>query len=459
MSDLTLFEETAPPLIRPTMREIAALRRNGLKAVGSFSGAGGSSLGLKWAGWEILAAVEFIPEAATTYRANFPEVQLFQKDIRELKIGEVLDAIGMVSGELDMFEGSPPCASFSAAGAGEKSRERTCPDCGGSGTPVVELGEEVPEDAPPCETCDGRGLLVPGMKKYSDAAQRTDDLFFEWVRLLEGMMPRALIAENVPGMIRGSGTEYAHRVTQLLGKLGYRVFAKVLLASNYGTPQNRRRLIFVGFREDVAARYVERTGRALWEWPAPTTPVPHTVRQALATVDPSDPDHSPEFIAESSMEPYAVGRTWHALKERGARRAGHGDRNAIPPLEDHCGRCGKLLDEHDVTKRDNKNRVLAATCADGEKAVITKDYFTFYLGEMDKPSYVLTATGSEPGAASVTHPEECRKYTPAEAKALCGFPPDFVLTGTRQQRYERMGRAVPPPLYEVLGRAIAARLS
>jgi site-specific DNA-cytosine methylase len=137
----------------------------------------------------------------------------------------------MRPGELDLFEGSPPCASFSAAGAGEKDWGKT--------------------------------------KKYSDSEQRTDDLFYEWVRLLEGLRPRAFIAENVPGMINGNAlSEYAHKITAELSKLGYRVSAKVLNAANYGVPQERERLIFVGIRNDV-----QDDGPA-WEYPPPTTPVP-----------------------------------------------------------------------------------------------------------------------------------------------------------------------------------------
>jgi DNA (cytosine-5)-methyltransferase 1 len=100
---------------------VKARPRNGLKAVGSFSGCGGSSCGMKMAGWEVLAAIEFIPAAAETYRANFPETHVFEEDIRKITAEMILKQIGMRRGELDCFEGSPPCASFSAAGAGEKA--------------------------------------------------------------------------------------------------------------------------------------------------------------------------------------------------------------------------------------------------------------------------------------------------------------------------------------------------
>jgi DNA (cytosine-5)-methyltransferase 1 len=411
MTQDALFTEEAPALVRRTMKEIKAVPWNGLTAVGSFSGCGGSSLGLKAAGWRVAAAIEFIPAAAETYRANFGEESVIEADIRNVHPGDVLKRIGMARGELDLFEGSPPCASFSSAVMRESG-----------------WGE---------------------VKKYSDTKQRTDDLFYEWTRLLDGLYPRAFVAENVPGMLAGAALEeYAHKVTKELGRLGYRVSAKVLNAANYGVPQERRRLIFLGVREDVSAHTLTH--------PPVVTPIAHTTRQALESVDPEDPDHGP-WLEDSSMVGKAVGRTWEW--KRGLR-----DKN-------DCARCGEPLGVHSyrtktvgsVKKSKAQNPTTRVkqvpVCDDGNEGIEVKDYFLLTVPDLDEPCPTLTATGSQSGAASVVHPTECRKFTPAEAKALCGFPPDFVLTGSREQRYERMGRAVPPPLYEAVGRQLAAALT
>lgn len=410
MSDaLSLFEAVVPPYVRPTMAEIQARPTNGLRAVSTFSGCGGSSLGLRMAGWDVRASVEFIPSAAETYRANFPRTAVLEKDIRRVTPDDLLVAAEVERGELDLLEGSPPCASFSQAGMRERGWDT--------------------------------------VKKYSETQQRTDDLFWEWTRLLEGLAPRAFLAENVPGMLAGNALEeYAHKITRDLSELGYRVAAKVLNSANYGVPQERRRLIFVGLRHDLGARP---------SFPAPTVAEPHTIAQALAAVDPRDPDHAP-YLAPSSMRGKAVGRTWEW-------RAGLRDNQA-------CARCGRPLAEHsyeDVTVgsvRKTKDRAAETRvqrrpfCADGERAIEVKDYFLFTVPDLDRPCPTLTATGAQVGAASVVHPTECRKFTPAEAKAISGFPADFVLTGTREQRYERIGRTVTPPLYEAVGREIARAL-
>lgn len=442
MTQLGFLEESSdfevlPPYARPTLEEVKGRPRNGLRSVGSFSGCGGSSCGMKMAGWEVMAAIEFIPAAAETYRANFPETYVFERDIRKVTAEEILQKIGLVRGELDCFEGSPPCASFSAAGAGEKDWGKT--------------------------------------KKYSDSEQRTDDLFYEWVRILDGLYPRSFIAENVPGMINGNAlAEYAHKITAELSKLGYRVSAKVLNAANYGVPQERERLIFVGIRNDVAkpGTVVIPAGNgsgfnsldpdpedrgsyvpAMWEYPRPTTTVPHTLAQALADVR----NQSQADIEDSSMDGKAVGRTWAAYQQAFAEGKARPDFSKLP-----CARCGKLIgvggreeNGHVVEKWSGDGLPLKAVCADGEKSKIVKDYFLLVVPALDRPCPTLTATGSGTGAASVTHPTECRKFTPAEALSVSGFPVNFKLTGTREQRYERVGRAVPPPLYEVLGRALA----
>lgn len=402
-----MWDAVTTPYVRPTMAQIDRRPRNGLSAVGSFSGCGGSSLGLKMAGWEVRAAIEFIPAAADTYTANFPDATVvYRQDIREIPAAGILADLKLKRGELDLFEGSPPCASFSAAGM----RER------GWGT----------------------------VKKYSDSEQRTDDLFYEWERLLEGLYPRAFVAENVPGMESGAAlADYAHKITRALGEHGYRCSSAVVNAANYGVPQVRRRLIFVGIRNDV---------KGDWSWPAPTVHEPVTVRTALESVKPGDPDHA-EFLEASSMKGKAVGRTWEW--KRGLRE------------KDLCARCEKHLREHETAtvtvgsvKKSKGQEEAQRTkgvhlCADGERAIEVKDYFLLTMPDLDRPCPTLTATGAQVGAASVVHPTECRKFTPAEAKALCGFPADFVLTGTREQRYERMGRAVAPPVYEAIGKHLA----
>ena len=189
------------------MREIEALPWNGFNVVSTFSGAGGSCLGYRMAGFKVLWASEFIAEAQATYKANHPNSILDTRDIRTVKPEEILQRIGIVKGAIDVLDGSPPCASFSTAGKREA----------------------------------GWGKV----KAYSDKSQRTDDLFFEYARILRGLQPKVFIAENVSGLVKGTAKGYFLEILAELKACGYRVKAAVLNAAWLGVPQSRERLIFV----------------------------------------------------------------------------------------------------------------------------------------------------------------------------------------------------------------------
>lgn len=195
------------------MTEIAALPKNGFKAASTFSGCGGSSLGYKMAGFDVVWASEFIPAAQETYRANHPSTILDDRDVRKVDPKDVLEAMKMKAGQLDLLDGSPPCAAFSTAGKREA----------------------------------GWGVE----KKYSDSKQRVDDLFFEYARILRGVQPKCFVAENVAGLVKGSAKGYFKMILKELRACGYRVEARVLDAQWLGVPQQRNRLIFVGVREDL----------------------------------------------------------------------------------------------------------------------------------------------------------------------------------------------------------------
>lgn len=344
---------TKPTYAVPSMAEIRAIPWNGLTAISTFSGCGGSSLGYKMAGVRVAWASEFIPAAQETYRANHPTTILDGRDVRTVKPSDILDAVGLAPGALDIFDGSPPCSSFSTAG----SRE------GGWGK----------------------------AKKYSDTIQRTDDLFFEYIRLIEGVKPRVIVAENVTGLIRGTAKGYFLDILSQLKQIGYDVKCKVVAAEWLGVPQARHRTIFVGVRKDLG---IEPT------FPRPL-PYRYTLREALAGL-PAVAPGGPTDISR-----FAIGREW----EKMARPGTQSDR-----------------------------------------------YFQLVRPSLDAPCPTITQTAGNVGAAGVCHPTEPRKFTIPELRRICGFPADFILTGTHEQQWERLGRAVPPPMMMHIAAAISAQL-
>ena len=247
----------------PTMAEVAATPPNGFKVVSTFSGAGGSTLGYKMAGFDVVWASEFVEAARDTYGANFPDTIVDERDIREVSPEDILEAIGMKPGELDLLDGSPPCASFTMAG------KRT----------------------------DGWG----NANKYSDTEQVVDDLFFEYVRLLKVIRPKVFVAENVKGLVTGKAVGYFKQIMAAMRDAGYTVKARVLNAQWLGVPQTRQRLIFVGVRSDLGV--------------APAHPKPHrrgvTLHEAVGT------RNGRPVVDKFWVQAYVVGqRGWARVRRR-----------------------------------------------------------------------------------------------------------------------------------------------
>jgi DNA (cytosine-5)-methyltransferase 1 len=197
--------------------------------ISTFAGCGGSSLGYHMAGFRELLAVEWEQNAVDTFRLNFPHVPVYHGDIAKLSVDECLRLSGLKPGELDVFDGSPPCQGFSTAG----KREIT----------------------------DGR-----------------NQLFREYCRLLKGLQPRAFVMENVSGMIKGDFKLVFAEILRTLKACGYRVKARLLNAMFFGVPQSRERMIFVGVREDLGVESSHPSG-----WSEAVTP-----RIAFVDVDTID---------------------------------------------------------------------------------------------------------------------------------------------------------------------------
>lgn len=196
------------------MTEIEKIPWNGKNVVSTFSGGGGSCLGYRMAGYKVVYANEFVEEAQKTYRANNPNCYLDTRDIRTVMPEDILRKTGLSYGEIDLFDGSPPCCAFSTAGKREAG-----------------WGEE---------------------RAYSDGkVQRVDDLFFEYTRLLKGLQPKTFIAENVSGLMKGTARGYFNNIMKELRDCGYIVRASLLNAMWLGVPQNRQRVIFMGVRKDL----------------------------------------------------------------------------------------------------------------------------------------------------------------------------------------------------------------
>lgn len=175
---------------------------NAPTVISTFSGCGGSSLGYSMAGFRELLAVEWDDNAVETFRINFPDVPVYHGDICKLTVEQVLDMTGLKVGELDLFDGSPPCQGFSTAGKRDMSDDR-------------------------------------------------NQLFKEFVRLLRGLKPKVFVMENVSGMVKGKMKIIFAEIMRELKASGYKVSARLLNAMYFNVPQSRERMIFIGVRDDL----------------------------------------------------------------------------------------------------------------------------------------------------------------------------------------------------------------
>jgi len=412
------------------MAEVARLRgSNGYQAVSTFSGCGGSCLGLEMAGFEILMASEFVEAARDTYRVNHPGVFVDDRDIRTVTADDILEQVGVAVGELGLLEGSPPCASFSTAGKRDKA-----------------WGE---------------------VKKYSETKQRVDDLFFEYARLVDGLQPKVFIAENVSGLVKGVAKGYFKMILRELKDCGYQVEAKLLDARWLGVPQSRQRLIFMGVRNDLGVRP---------EWPDPL-PYWYSIRDACPWITNGgvmkDGYGAVETRGSDEKRRYDVAN-WSENETVGTvntNGVAHMKRDAIlvnPP--DGEGQPGPDWEAYLIANGHPAAPPEEFELVDIRRYAIGREWLRLHPGQgsdkylnlirtnADKPVNTVTQMAGPGGVAGVTHPSEPRKFTIPELRRLCSFPDDFALTGSFAQRWERLGRAVPPLMMRAVGESVRSVL-
>jgi DNA-cytosine methyltransferase len=236
----------------------------------TFSGGGGTTTGHGAAGGKVLWANEFIPEAARTYKRNFPNTVVDTRDIRKLvnetgSIIALLASLGLRPGELDIVGGSPPCSEFSIAGKGPAD-------------PTV-------------------------MKAYSDGKQRDiSGLPLDFVRFALIVRPRVIVMENVPELAT-RGKEILEGISRAIGGEYFAAW-RVLNAKGYGVPQARRRLFVIAVRKDVGTAVgITRDHDVERVFPNPTY-MHETIRSALDGLEQSPDELRPWFASAraSSLE-------------------------------------------------------------------------------------------------------------------------------------------------------------
>lgn len=186
-----------------------------------FACGGGSTMGYKLAGFDVLGCNEIDPKMMEAYKANHNPKYSYLEPIQTFKLRKDLPKELY---NLDILDGSPPCSSFSMAGNREK-----------------DWGKE---------------------KKFREgqAEQVLDNLFFDFIDLAKELQPKVVVAENVSGLMMGAAKEYVKRIYKAFKDAGYqlRIEPYLLDASTMGVPQRRRRVFFIALRNDIADPFMEQ---------------------------------------------------------------------------------------------------------------------------------------------------------------------------------------------------------
>lgn len=199
---------------RWTMADDYPKEKNGLKVFSCFACGGGSTMGYKLAGCEVLGCCEIDPKMNEVYIKNHHPKHNFLMDIREFNQIPNEDLPEELF-NLDILDGSPPCTTFSMAGEREES-----------------WGKK---------------------KKFREgqAEQTLDDLSFIFIDTVTKLKPKVVIMENVEGLIKGEAWTYVQRIYKQLKDTGYQVKHWLLKGEQMGVPQKRHRVFFIAVRNDI----------------------------------------------------------------------------------------------------------------------------------------------------------------------------------------------------------------
>ena len=359
-----------------------------LTAIDLFCGAGGLSEGFRQAGFRVLAGNDIDPFAARTFATTHPEATFLPGAIEDISAQNLLEAAGLEKGELFCLIGGPPCQAFSVY-----NHQRGMHD-------------------------------------------KRSGLFREYLRIVEGLMPAWVVMENVTGITSAGAGQAVESIVSGLGDLGYKVETKVLRAEEYGVPQERRRIFFVG----------NRLGLPIC-WPEPTH---GPGLQPLVTVWDAISDLPKLSNGEDPRRPLpyrTAAKTEYQVSLRG--NAVEVSNHAAPRLAPINVERMKHIPEGG-SWRDVPFELLPAGMKRARRCDHTKRYGR--LRKNGLSSTILTKCDLHWGA--YIHPEQDRVLTVREAARLQSFPDWFEFAGPRTEQYVQVGNAVPPLLGKRVGCAL-----
>jgi DNA (cytosine-5)-methyltransferase 1 len=337
-----------------------------------FCGAGGLSLGLKNAGWTPLLGLDHWPDAVATYERNFADHPVLNRDVSTITERELSSLLP----GCDWVVGGPPCQGFST------------------------VGRRVRQDP--------RNRLV-----------------FEFARIVDILRPTNFLIENVIGL---RDMRFVEEVERYFESRDYRVSTMVLRSADYGVPQLRHRIFFVGSREGVS-----------FDAPAPShDPANHvTVADAISDLPWLDPGEIAEHYDLPPQTSYQ-----RALRKGSRGLQGH-EASKHPPHLVHA--ISHIPDGGN--RRDIPSHLQP-------RSGFHNSYSRLHSGS---PAVAVTQNMGKPSGTRCIHPKQDRGLTAREGARLQGFPDSFHFTSGLTSQRLQIANAVSPILAKAMGLSLAER--
>ena len=341
-----------------------------LTVIDLFSGCGGFSYGFQQAGFHVVLGVDNTEIALKTFEKNHEDSKILLLDLHEeSSIDKIVEAKG--EHQIDVIIAGPPCQGFSLTGSRNENDER-------------------------------------------------NTLFNAVFKLAKRVNPKAIIIENVQGLLNLYKGKAKKEIIELCEEMGYNCNPKLLYAPDYGVPQIRKRVFFVALKKKLG----------VFEFPKPT----HTPQEYIGCKDAIG--DLPDLVSDLGKEELTYDKEAFSIYQKKMR-------NGNKVLKNHLGtqHTEHVINVISQVPEGGNHKDLPVGVGDSRKF---NEAWTRYHSE--RPSKTI-----DTGHRNHFHYKWNRVPSVRENARLQSFPDEFVFFGTKTQQYRQVGNAVPPLLGKILG--------